>query len=179
MTKFTTYFTIVLMVIFVSCSQDEAIAPDSVQTDKEAELKSGKSGKNFTTHLTGDEEVPEPAQTNATGQAIFNLKNNGTELHYKLIVANIEDVFMAHIHLAPEGQNGPVVVWLYPDNPPPLLIPGPTNGILAEGVISADDLVGPFAGLTLEALVEAFKAGNCYVNVHTLTFPAGEIRGQI
>ena len=31
---------------------------------------------------------------------------------------------------------------------------------------------------TLE-LVQAIQAGNVYVNVHTIEFPSGEIRGQV
>ncbi len=165
--------------VFTACQKQESEPSKQGQATTEETMKSGNSGKNFTAHLSGDEQVPTPVETNATGQAIFNLRNNGTELHYKLIVANIEDVFMSHIHLAPAGSNGPVVVWLYPSLPPPQLIPGPYNGVLAEGVITKANLVGPLAGMELSDLIEYFKSGGCYVNVHTLAFPGGEIRGQI
>lgn len=134
--------------------------------------------RNFRTHLTGDEEVP-AVQTQAQGQAIFKLSADGESLDYKLIVANIEDVLMAHIHLAPTGENGGVVAWLYPDGPPPQLIEGRTQGVLAEGTITADDLVGGLAGEDLDDLLTEMRAGNTYVNVHTTTNPGGEIRGQI
>ena len=120
-----------------------------------------------------------PVDTQATGQAIFKISKDGDELHYKLNVANIDNVLMAHIHLAPAGQNGGVVAWLYPDGPPPQLLEGRTSGILAEGVITSDDLVGSLSGLNLEALLEEIVAGNTYVNVHTQQVPGGEIRGQI
>jgi hypothetical protein len=137
------------------------------------------SNRNFRTHLSGDEEVP-AVDTRAQGQAIFQLSPDGSELDYKLIVANIEDVRMAHIHTAPAGQNGPVVVWLFPaDGPPGELIPGRSDGVLAEGTITADDLVGPLGGNPLQSLVEMIEAGNTYVNVHTTDNPGGEIRGQI
>jgi hypothetical protein len=134
--------------------------------------------RNFRTHLTGAEEVP-PADTRAQGQATFQLSQDGTELHYKLNVANIENVTMAHIHLAPAGENGPVVAWLYPSGPPPQLIPGRSNGRLSEGTITAANLVGPLAGASLQALIDEMRAGNNYVNVHTSQYPPGEIRGQI
>jgi hypothetical protein len=134
--------------------------------------------RNFTASLKGREEVP-AVETIAQGQAIFHLSKDGTELSYKLIVANIENVLMAHIHIGPAGVNGPVVVWLYPEGPPPQLIEGRFDGILAEGVITEADLVGMLAGMTMDDLVAEMLAGNTYVNVHTTQFPGGEIRGQI
>lgn len=136
------------------------------------------SDRNFVAHLSGGEEVP-PVDTKATGQTKFQLSKDGTELSFRLNVANIENVTQAHIHLAPVGENGPVVAWLHPDGPPAQLIPGRTQGTLALGTITADDLVGPLAGAGLADLVAAMNAGNTYVNVHTSQFPGGEIRGQI
>lgn len=94
-------------------------------------------------------------------------------------VANSQNVTMAHIHLAPAGVNGPVVVWLYPDAPPAQLLPGPSSGVLAVGTITEADLVGPLAGASLADLLDAMRAGNTYVNVHTEQYPGGEVRGQI
>jgi hypothetical protein len=133
---------------------------------------------NFRTHLTGQEEVP-PVETRAQGQAIFQLSADGMHIRYKLIVANIENVTQAHIHLGAAGTNGPVIAWLYPAGPPPVLIPDRFQGVLAVGVITEASLVGPLAGQTLEDLLEAMLDGNTYVNVHTLQHPPGEIRGQI
>jgi hypothetical protein len=136
------------------------------------------SERNFVASLKGREEVP-AVDTRAQGQAIFQVSKDGGSISYKLIVANIENVTMAHIHLGPAGVNGPVVVWLYPDAPPPQLIPGRFSGVLAEGTFTADDLVGPLAGMSLEALIDEIVAGNTYVNVHTSQYPGGEVRGQI
>jgi len=134
--------------------------------------------RNFRANLKGRNEVP-AVVTNAQGEAIFKLSGDGEALHYKLIAANIDDVLMAHIHMAPAGQNGGVVVWLYPDGPPPELIPGRFDGVLATGTITADDLVGSLVGQPLEDLLAAMRAGNTYVNVHTTANPGGEVRGQI
>ena len=133
---------------------------------------------NYRTHLTGGEEVPANA-SRAQGQAIFQLNHDGTALSYKLIVANIQNVTMAHIHRAPAGANGPVVVWLYPSAPPAMLIPGRSQGVLNEGVITEAQLVGQLAGQPLSSLLAEMQAGNAYVNVHTSQFPPGEVRGQI
>lgn len=118
--------------------------------------------------------------TRATGRAIFKVNKSGDPIDYRLNVANITDVTMAHIHAAPAGSNGPVVVWLYPpEGPPPQLIEGRTHGTLATGTITASDLVGPLAGASLADLVELINNDAAYVNVHTQAHPPGEIRGQI
>jgi hypothetical protein len=142
--------------------------------------------RNFRAHLIGGEEVP-VRDTRAVGQAIFQLSKDGTELSYRLIASNIENVVQAHIHVGAIGVNGPIVVFLYG------LVPsgqGRTNGVLSTGTITAADLIGPLAGAPLEHLVTALREGNAYVNVHTNDgidppntgpgdFPGGEIRGQI
>ena len=144
---------------------------------------------NFRTHLSGQNEVPARA-TLAQGQVTFQLNADGTELSYRLNTANITNVFQAHIHLGPAGANGPIVVWLYPSAPPPVSIPGRSDGVLATGTITAANLTGPLAGQPLSALIDAIEAGNTYVNVHTNDFvdptntgpgdfPGGEIRGQV
>ena len=152
---------------------------------------------NYRTHLRGENEVP-PAgvvvETNAQGQAIFQLSPDGTELSYKLIVANIENVFQAHIHIGAPGTNGPIAVWLYPSTTPGAgpLGQGKIQGPIAEGTITSANLVNQqLTGVTtLEQLIAAIEAGNAYVNVHTNDgvapantgpgdFPNGELRGPI
>ena len=153
------------------------------------------NGGNFGTQVSPGEEVM-PAgvvnTSNARGNAIFHLNEAGTELSYKLIVANIENVFQAHIHRADVGANGPVVVWLYPSTAP---APGPVGGgriqgVIADGTITGANLVGPLAGQPLSALVTLLKVGGGYVNVHTNDgiapintgpgdYPGGELRGQV
>jgi hypothetical protein len=81
--------------------------------------------------------------------------------------------------MAPAGSNGGIVVWLYPSAPPLKLIPGRTQGVLAEGEITSANVIGGLAGQGLDGLLAAIRAGNTYVNVHTSQFPPGEIRGQI
>lgn len=141
---------------------------------------------NFRTHLSGQFEIP-ARDTRAQGQAIFQLNKAGDALEYKLIVANIENVVAAHIHLGGPEVNGPVVAFLYGSVPPG---GGRFDGVLAEGTITADNLVGELAGLPLSALIDEIQAGNAYVNVHTNDgidppntgpgdFPGGEIRGNL
>ena len=148
------------------------------------------NGGNFGTPLSGAEEVP-ARETNARGSATFQLNADGDALTYRLIVANIENVFQAHIHRAAFGVNGGIVVWLYPSTTP---VPGPLgqgriDGVIAEGTITAANFVGSLAGQPFSALLDDLRSGNAYVNVHTNDgvaptntgpgdFPGGEIRGQ-
>lgn len=135
--------------------------------------------RNFVAPLSGHEEVPSVA-TNAHGVAIFQLSPDGTELSYKLIASNIVDVLQAHIHWpGAAGTNAGVVAFLYPDAPPPALIPGRHDGVLATGTLTDEDLRGALAGATIADLVGGILAGNAYVNVHTVANPGGEIRGQL
>jgi len=142
-----------------------------------------QESRNFRAHLKGRNQ-PTPVDTRAQGQAIFQLSKDGTELKFKVIVANIENVIGAHIHNAPAGVNGPIVLSMVPDsaNFPPAFIPDPgltLNGILVEGTATAADLVGPLAGESLDAQITEIRNGNAYVNVHTVQNRPGEIRGQI
>ncbi|OGC90065.1 MAG: hypothetical protein A2W25_15535 [candidate division Zixibacteria bacterium RBG_16_53_22] len=130
--------------------------------------------KNFGAHLSGGNEVP-PVATRAQGQVTFNVNSDGMSIDYRLLVANIENVRASHIHLSAAGVNGPVIVFLF-GGP---TIQGPFNGVLAEGTITAADLIGPMAGQTLADLLTQLEAGNLYVNVHTDAYPGGEIRGQL
>lgn len=139
---------------------------------------SARDGDEFGTHMSGRNETPS-RPTAAQGQLTLRLQAGGTAADYKLLVANIEDVTQAHIHLAPPGVPGPVIVWLYPAAPPAQVIPGRFDGVLAEGAITDAGVVGPLAGQGLAGLVAAIRAGNAYANVHTVAFPPGAIRGQI
>ena len=140
----------------------------------------------YRAHLAGSNEVPS-RDTRAQGQAIFTLSADGTELRYRLIVANIDNVTASHIHLGAADANGPVVAFLYGTAASGQ---GAVNGVIATGTLTADDLVGPLAGHPLSDLLSAIEAGNTYVNVHTNDgvaptntgpgdFPGGEIRGQL
>ena len=70
---------------------------------------------NKSVHLSGDLEVPANASA-GQGQASFHLSEDGTSVDYKLNVANIENVVVAHIHMGMPGVNGPVGVFLYPSS---------------------------------------------------------------
>jgi hypothetical protein len=134
------------------------------------------SGRTWTSRVSN---VTYTIDTRAQGQAIFQFNDDKTEIKFMLIVANIENVTMAHIHIDDGAAVGPIVVWLYPREPPLKLIPGRFNGVLAMGTITSSNLVGPLAGMTLNDLLAKMQAGLAYVVVHTSQHPPGEIRGFI
>ena len=126
--------------------------------------------------MRGGNEHP-ATDSHGAGTATFRLSDDGTSLDYRLIVANIADVTQSHIHIGPASGNGPVVVFLFG-----FVAGGVTqNGVLAEGTITQANLIPRPAigfGGTMAELIAAMRAGNAYVNVHTVAHPGGEIRAQ-
>lgn len=140
----------------------------------------------WTAQLSGANEIP-ANDSLARGVGVFQLSADGTEIRYRLQVANIDNVVASHIHLGGSEVNGPVVAFLYGPAPAGT---GTFSGTLATGTITAADLIGPLAGQPLSALVEQLETGGAYVNVHTNDgvdpantgpgdIPGGEVRGQI
>ena len=142
------------------------------------------STNTFSATLSGANEVPPVPTTTATGTADFAV--SGTAITYTVNVASIENAVVAHIHIAPVGENGPVRLNLCGTGAPePACTSG--TGVLATGTNGTT--VGSPA-ITFDELVAAMSSGNAYVNVHTNdgvgqpnTGPgdmqSGEIRGQI
>jgi len=131
----------------------------------------------FTAELTAA-----PADTNSTanGKASFTLSSDRNLMSYQLAVNGIENVTQSHIHISSvPGGSGSPAVWLYPPAPPSVLTPGEFNGVLAQGVFTDANFVGPLAGMTMEDLLKAIEEKRAYVNVHTTQNPAGEIRGWV
>lgn len=172
----------------VACASDKPTSPNEVRIPL---FERSAAQNNLGTHLDGENENP-PRPTQAQGQAIFRISDDGQSVAYTLIAANIDNAFMAHIHLAPAGVNGAIVEWLFPSTAP---VAGPLgagrfDGVLASGTFTAANLVGPLANHPLSELISAMRNGGAYVNVHTNDgvaptntgpgdFPGGEIRGQL
>jgi hypothetical protein len=130
-------------------------------------------GNSFHAKLTPKEETKAP-DSKASGKAEFKLSKDGTTLTYKLHVKNLMNANAAHIHMAKKGMDGPPIVGFSTEAKK-----GKFSGVFAQGTIMDKDLMGPLQGKTVNDLVNTFKSGDAYVNVHTDTNPDGEIRGQI
>jgi hypothetical protein len=127
----------------------------------------------FVATLSGANSRPTPVTSTASGTASFTYLSDIKTLFYRIDVAGIDSVTLAHIHApADTGHTAGVALnlWLGP-------VKGPGfTGTLAQGVGGEQ---GATAGMTLDSLLVVMRNGNAYVNVHTRANPAGEIRGQV
>ena len=127
----------------------------------------------YVTTLNGKNEVPSHADVTATGISGFIVNSGNSKVWYQIEVEGLNGVTQAHIHSGKVGENGPVVATLFKGNKDTV------NGALVQGSITADKLEGPLKGKSISDLIDLFDDASAYVNVHTETFPDGEIRGQI
>jgi hypothetical protein len=195
-----------------ACSSDSVRSPsqpESITLPLRSDTARHEGARhNYSVHLSGDQEptpappAPSPQDSNAQGQAIFKIAEDGLSFDYKLIASNIDNVVQAHIHCGPSGMNGGIFIWLYPSVTSTGALTGPTgrhDGVLAEGtVVSGAALnvrpqgasaVCPGGVANFADALRQIRAGNAYVNIHTNDgvaptntgpgdFPGGEVRGQ-
>jgi hypothetical protein len=106
--------------------------------------------------LAGSQEVP-PVTTSASGKGSIMVGPDGS-VSGSVTTSGV-DATMAHIHEAPMGQNGPVIV---------------------PFAKTADNIWSVPAGAKLTtAQLQSLKSGNLYINVHSAANKGGEIRGQL
>lgn len=114
-------------------------------------------------NLTGDTQVPAPVNTSATGTGHFTLA--GSVLYINVEYSGLSGAATAaHIHGPAEvGSNAGVLIDLAPFN-------GGAFG--SEGSFQGAVALKP-------SQQKAILKGLTYINIHTPTNPAGEIRGQL
>jgi hypothetical protein len=105
--------------------------------------------------LSGAEEVP-PVTVSGSGSGTIRVNSDGT-VSGSVTTTGVEGT-MAHIHQGAKGTNGPVII--------PLTKAGDTYTV-------------PGGAKLNDTQLQAFKAGNLYVNVHTAKNKGGEVRGQL
>ncbi len=121
------------------------------------------------TDLTPAEEVrppdtTDPVQSRAFGFTWLNIRPNGEVRVTTLIVNPARETFVAgHIHAAPPGVNGPVVVPLW-------------EGSTSNFVFSHSDVLTTTPALAADICA---NPRNYYVNYHTTQDPQGAVRGQL
>ena len=127
----------------------------------------------YLTALNGKNEVPSHSDVTATGMSGFIVNSGNSKVWYQIEAEGLKGVTQAHIHSGKAGENGPVVATLFKGSKDTV------NGALVQGSITADKLEGPLKGKSISDLVNLIDDSSAYVNVHTQSFPDGEIRGQI
>jgi hypothetical protein len=156
----------------------------------------------FATRLSGYNEVhfiaaPTPAlrgavSSPARGTFEARIDDRAQVIQYELTYEGLTgDVTQAHIHFGQRHTVGGIVVWLCQTAaaPAPAAVasqtptcPGPTQGRVTGTITPAQVLEAIGQGIAageLDEVVAAIRAGRAYANVHSATFPPGEIRGQI
>ena len=145
-----------------------AVCAAVVLTGSAATAKNGK-GVMCVLHakLAAKNETTGSTST-AKGHTLIKVRQDGTiEFKTQILNRNHETFVAGHIHQAPVGVAGPIVVPLF-------VAPTPSTSarhIKQSGVATAN------AGTTGAAICANPSA--YYVNYHTTAFPGGAIRGQL
>jgi len=115
----------------------------------------------FNVPLTGAQSVP-AVDTSGSGTAELTYDPATRVVTWNIPYSGLSSpTTMAHFHgPAKQGQNAPVVIWLSTQGNPP------ANPITGKATLTPEQ-------------AQQFSAGEWYVNVHTQSHPAGEIRGQV
>lgn len=116
----------------------------------------GNGGAPRVTTLSGAEEV-NGGDEDGSGFASIRLNVGQERVCWEISYADIVEPFAAHIHKAPAGVNGGVVV--------PTFVPS-----ISGGCVSAD-------GALIQDIID--HPEEYYVNVHNSDFPGGALRGQL
>lgn len=142
--------------------------------------------------LSGFNEPPS-ISTVGSGQFKAEIDNDETSISWELTYTDLESaVQQAHIHFAQRDVNGGITVFLCTNlgNGPAGTQLCPPSPATITGTITAADVSPPIPATQaarnqglgtgeFDELVRAIRAGSTYANVHTTTFPGGEVRGQI
>lgn len=118
------------------------------------------AGTQFSTALSGSNEVPGPGDSDGQGTVTIKVDPAKKEVCFELAVTSIAPATAAHIHDGKTGVAGPVVVTLSPP---------PTDGD-SNGCVSVE----------MDLITRLLKdPSDFYVNVHNDDFPNGAVRGQL
>jgi CHRD domain len=108
----------------------------------------------FTVATDGAQVFPGPGDPDGTGVAVLTLDGDTDLIAWAITVEDVDlPVFSAHIHQAPAGVAGPIVIFFG----------------------------AALSGSTVDADVDSVLANpaNFYVDVHNTAFPGGAVRGQL
>jgi hypothetical protein len=147
----------------------------------------------FRASLSGAQEVTPPqapatpspgVQTDTSARIQVHFAKDLSSFRFVLPVQNGVQLTQAHLHCGRPGQNGPVIVFLFPLNTGGVDVDGVlssgsrTSADIIPGAVNCEAAIGrPVRDIA--SLAFAARDGLIYANVHSLTNPAGEVRGQL
>ncbi|WP_147804702.1 CHRD domain-containing protein [Alkalicoccus halolimnae] len=131
---------------------------------------SAAHGTSYMAELTPDQEVEE-VDSDASGHAEFHVSDDGESIDFIVEAHELNATLAGHLHSGPAGENGPVELFLFENDEAV-----DYDGEIASGTLTEDDLAGEMGW---EEFSEELVNGNIYANLHTETYPDGEIRGQL
>jgi hypothetical protein len=150
------------------------------------------NAEEFHARFSGFNEIG--ALNNATGAILstgrgtldLNLDRKAQTLTFKLTYSNLnQQVTQAHIHFGKVHVAGGIIVFFCSNlaNPPAGTQACPATGGTVTGTITGANVIGPATQNInpgdFDALADAIGSDTAYANIHTVKFPAGEIRGEI
>jgi hypothetical protein len=149
-------------------------------------LALGGESSNFWAKLDGYHELLSPTQgainTNGFATLKTHLDDTTSTITFRLEFSGLSSTLLvAHYHFAQEHTIGGVMVFLCGGGGQPAC-PAATSGVIS-GTITPANVVGPTAGGIqpgdMASVLAAIRNKASYVNMHTVNFPGGEIRGTI
>ncbi|HSK11142.1 MAG TPA: CHRD domain-containing protein [Vicinamibacterales bacterium] len=162
----STLLALSAVAVLGACSSNSPTAPNVPTVEGAPATAAAKvfpdqehGGRPMTVPMTGEQEAPGPGDPDGTGTARFTFNPGQEEVCFVLEVSDIAPAAAAHIHIAPAGAPGPIVV--------PLT--APTSGSSSGCTSASRELI-----IAILQNPEAY-----YVNVHNAEFPGGAVRGQL
>jgi CHRD domain len=164
-----------------------ALAIGVVSLSVAAYALAGGSGPGFnhlSATLSGYQEVPAISSA-GTAEFTADVAQDGQSVSWQMTYGGIEgNVLQSHIHFGQKSVNGGIAVFLCTNlgNGPAGTQACPQQGTIS-GTFGPSDVIGPTAqGISpgqWDELLAAIDAGKAYANIHSSTWPGGEIRAQL
>jgi len=148
-------------------------------TGGQADADERSPRREFQADLKGRNEVPLTLSA-ARGDLRLTISDDESSVHFVLSYTGLQTpVLFAHIHVGQRNVNGGVTVFFCGG--------GGRDACPQEGTVEGDFTAADVIGLASQQLdandlakvLRAIRRGETYANVHTMTSPGGEIRGQI
>jgi hypothetical protein len=124
----------------------------------------GRNTTELQAKLTGKAEVPGPGSKKGKGEIAVLMKPTQKKVCFDLEVKKLDTITDGHIHKGAEGVAGDVKVPLF-------------EGEQLAGTGAYEGCVKDVKKKLIKKIIA--KPENYYVNIHTVEFPDGAIRGQL